>query len=69
MTCSPAGGTVLGDWRTLEVAFEVIAGSSSVTKLTVKPGLMAYTCNPFTWEAEVGGLGVQGYPWLLEILA
>lgn len=29
-----------------------------------KPGMVAHTCNPNSWEMEVGGLGVHGHPWL-----
>jgi hypothetical protein len=25
-----------------------------------RPGSVAYACNPSTWQAEVGGSGVQG---------
>jgi hypothetical protein len=26
--------------------------------------MVAYTCNPSTWEAEAGGAQIQGQPWL-----
>jgi hypothetical protein len=29
-----------------------------------EPGLLVYTCNSSTWEAETGGLQIQGQPGL-----
>lgn len=28
------------------------------------PGRMRHTCHSGTWEAETGGSGFQGHPWL-----
>jgi hypothetical protein len=30
----------------------------------VNMGMVVHSCNPSTWEAEAGGLRVQGQPWL-----
>lgn len=29
-----------------------------------KLGMVTHTCSLSTWKAELGGLGIQHYPWL-----